>query len=314
MLSTNPKLLRIGVFYDGEYFRRVSNYYSGVHPRKARISIEGLHNFIRARAAAAEGTEFKLAQIVDAHYFRGRMKAREAEERDILFQERTFEDVLMYEGVTTHYLPKGPEGEKGIDVWLALEAFEMAIYKRYDVLALIAGDGDFVPLARKLNTLGTRVMLLGWDFSFTDSAGNLREMKTSQLLYGEVPYALRMAEVMDASREGGDPAVDGLFYRPEYRPASIPSPLITTIGVLTAPPEVGSMQQGRIPNLRDTYGFIQPDAGGDNIFFPFSSLPPGEAQRLQPGIRVSYEYSRGERGPIAPRVWILPDQILPGQY
>ena len=311
MQSTSHQLLRIGVFYDGEYFRRVSNYYAGTHPRKARISIEGLHNFIRARAAAAEGTGLKLAQIVDAHYFRGRMKAREAEERDILFQERAFEDVLMYEGVTTHYLPKGPEGEKGIDVWLALEAFEMAIYKRYDVLALIAGDGDFVPLARKLNTLGTRVMLLGWDFSFTDSAGNPREMKTSQLLYAEVPYALRMGEIIEAAREGSDAAVDGLFYRPEYRPASIPSPLTTTIGVLTAPPDVGSTQQGRILNIRDTYGFIQPDAGGDNIFFPFSSLPPGEAQRLQVGMRVSYEYSRGERGPIAPRVWVLPGQTLP---
>jgi hypothetical protein len=33
------------------------------------------------RAAAAEGTE-----VMHAHYFRGRMKAREAEERDILFQ------------------------------------------------------------------------------------------------------------------------------------------------------------------------------------------------------------------------------------
>ncbi|MDZ5457925.1 cold-shock protein, partial [Azohydromonas lata] len=105
--------------------------------------------------------------------------------------------------------------------------------------------------------------------------------------------------------------VDGLFHRPEYRPSSIPSPLTTTIGVLTAPPEVGSTQQGHILNLRDTYGFIQLDAGGDNIFFPFSSLAPGEAQRLQIGMRVSYEYSRGERGPIAPRVWILPGQILP---
>ncbi|MDZ5461608.1 hypothetical protein, partial [Azohydromonas lata] len=82
MQSTSHKLLRIGVFYDGEYFRRVSNYYAGTHPRKARISIEGLHNFIRARAAAAEGTGLKLAQILDAHYFRGRLKAREAEERD----------------------------------------------------------------------------------------------------------------------------------------------------------------------------------------------------------------------------------------
>jgi cold shock CspA family protein/uncharacterized LabA/DUF88 family protein len=308
MPPANQKLFRIGIFYDGNYFRRVSNYYSSAHPRKARISIEGLHNFIRARAAAEEGIDVKFTQIVDAHYFRGRMKAREAEERDILFQERSFEDVLMYEGVTTHYLPKGREGEKGIDVWLALEAFEMAIYKHFDVLALVAADGDFVPLARKLNTLGTRVMLLGWDFSFTDNGGNLRETRTSQLLLNEVTYPLQMDEIINASPDGNDPAIDGLFYRPEYRPASIPSPLTTTIGILTAPPEVGSTQQGRILNLKETYGFIQSEAGGDNVFFPFSSLPPGDAQRLQIGMRVSYEYSRGDRGPLAPKVWILPNQ------
>jgi cold shock CspA family protein/uncharacterized LabA/DUF88 family protein len=308
MQPDNQKLRRIGIFYDGDYFRRVSNYYSGIHARKARISIEGLHNFIRARSAAEEGIDIKFTQIVDAHYFRGRMKAREAEERDILFQERVFEDVLMYEGVTTHYLPKGRDGEKGIDVWLALEAFEMAIYKRFDVLALVAGDGDFVPLARKLNTLGTRVMLLGWDFSFTDNAGNLRETRTSQLLYNEVTYPMRMDEIIDASQDGNDPVVDGLFYRPEFRPAAIPSPLTTTIGVLTAPPEAGSIQLGRILNLKETYGFIQPEAGGDNVFFPFSSLPPGDAQRLQMGMRVSYEYTKGDRGPMAPKVWIAPSQ------
>ncbi len=41
---------------------------------------------------------------------------------------------LMSEGVTTHYLPLrnfgGRREEKGIDVWLALEAFELAIYKK----------------------------------------------------------------------------------------------------------------------------------------------------------------------------------------
>ena len=308
MQSNNLKLSRIGIFYDGNYFRSVSNYYSMAHPKRARISIGGLHDFIRSRVAAEESTDIKFTQIVDAHYFRGRFKAREAEERDILFQERSFEDVLMYEGVTTHYLPRGREGEKGIDVWLALEAFEMAIYKRFDVLALIAGDGDFLPLVRKLNTLGTRVMVIGWDFSYTDGSGNTRETGTSQALLNEATYPLKMAEIIDAAENESDPAVKGLFYRPEYRPTAIPSPLTTSIDVLTAPPESGSMQQGRILNLKETYGFIQPDAGGDNIFFPFSSLPPGDAQRLQIGMRVSYEYVMGERGPMAPKVWILPTQ------
>jgi cold shock CspA family protein len=152
-------------------------------------------------------------------------------------------------------------------------------------------------------------MLLGWGFSFTDNSGNLHETRTSQLLFSEATYLLRMDQLIDASRDGNDPVIDGLFYRPEHRPASIPSPLTTNISILTAPPDVGSTQQGRILNLKETYGIIQPDVGGDNIFFPFSSLPPSEAQRLQVGMRVSFEYGRGERGPIAPKVCILPNQI-----
>jgi len=30
--------------------------------------------------------------------------------------------------------------EKGIDVWFALEAYELAIHKRFDVCVLVAGD------------------------------------------------------------------------------------------------------------------------------------------------------------------------------
>ncbi|NML17133.1 NYN domain-containing protein [Azohydromonas caseinilytica] len=307
--TNSQRLSRIGIFYDGNYFRHIGNYYSYVHPKRAKINVGGLHNFIRARVAAEEGTDVKFTQIVDAHYFRGRVKAREAEERDILFSERSFEDVLMYEGITTHYLPMGRDGEKGVDVWLALEAFEMAVYKRFDVLALVAADGDFVPLARKLNTLGTRVMLLSWDFSYTDQNGNLRETRTSQALMGEVTYPLAMADIIDNPQLQHDPAVAGLLYRPDARAAQAPSPAPVAVAAPTAaPPEVGSIQQGRIANLKETYGFILPDAGGPNVFFPFSALPLGDPQRLRDGMRVSFEYTVGDRGPIAPKVWILLNQ------
>ncbi len=41
------KLIRVGVFYDGNYFLHVSNYYNYEHIRKRRLSISGLHEFIR---------------------------------------------------------------------------------------------------------------------------------------------------------------------------------------------------------------------------------------------------------------------------
>lgn len=73
-------------------------------------------------------------------------------------------------------------------MWLALEAYELAIYKRFDVSVLVACDGDFRPLVRKLNTLGTRVVLLAWDFKYFDATGQERETRTAQVLLDEVSY------------------------------------------------------------------------------------------------------------------------------
>ena len=47
MSTANNTLLRIGVFYDGTYFSHVSNYYLYQHERKSRLSISGIHEFIR---------------------------------------------------------------------------------------------------------------------------------------------------------------------------------------------------------------------------------------------------------------------------
>ncbi|RCU33026.1 NYN domain-containing protein, partial [Acinetobacter baumannii] len=66
------------------------------------------------------------------------------------------------------------EMEKGIDVWLALEALEQSYYKHYDFVVLLAGDGDYLPLLRKLNAFGIRVMLLFWEFEYEDDRGGVR--------------------------------------------------------------------------------------------------------------------------------------------
>ena len=190
----DSKLLRIGVFYDGNYFSHVSNYYRYEHQRQARISIGGLHDFIKHHVSILEGVDTRLCQIVDAHFFRGRYSARDAEAQQKLFADRVLDDILMSEGVVTHYLPLRNGSEKGIDVWLALEAYELAVYKKFNVIVLVAGDGDFVPLIRKVNTLGTRVVVLGWDYQYMDQNGNQRETTTSVNLLNEAAYPVRMPD------------------------------------------------------------------------------------------------------------------------
>ncbi|MDR0457168.1 MAG: NYN domain-containing protein, partial [Treponema sp.] len=181
--------------YDGYYFYKISNYYKYEHEKKSRISISGLHEFIRGEVASLTKMDIRQCQIIDAHYFKGRSSAKDLGEK--VQSERIFEDILMRENIVTHYLPLrynenfGVQ-EKGIDVWLALEAYELAIYKHFDILVLIAGDGDYVPLVRKLHTLGTQVMLVCWDFSYHNENGDVVETKTSRQLLSEVFFPVPM--------------------------------------------------------------------------------------------------------------------------
>lgn len=215
-------MIKVGVFYDGNYFFRVSSYYAYGHPRKSRLSISGIHDFIRHQVSNKEDRDKDLCRIVDAHYFRGRLGASEASQRgDTLYWDRVFDDILMSENVTTHYLPvktiDGQKQEKGIDVLLALEAFELAFYKKFDVLVLIASDGDYVPLIRKLNTLGTRVMVLSWDFEYTDDTGRKFATRTSQDLLEEATYPIIMHDLIDNRIHRNDPMINNMFVQSDFR-------------------------------------------------------------------------------------------------
>ncbi len=210
-MDFGSRILRIGIFYDGNYFYHVSNYYCYAHPRRSRLSIPGLHAFIKKLVAQKEGVDERFCQIVDCHYFRGRLPAKEAYARQILLNERIFDDILMREGVVTHYLPMSGGAEKGVDVALSLETLELTLFKNFNVVVLIASDGDYVPLVRKLNAIGTRVMVLGWDFEYTDYNGNTRFTTTSAKLLNESSYPIDMQKIIDEGTGESAINVDCLF-------------------------------------------------------------------------------------------------------
>jgi cold shock CspA family protein/uncharacterized LabA/DUF88 family protein len=294
--NNNSRLRRIGVFYDGNYFLHVSNYYNYVHERKTRISIAGLHDFIRHKVAEFEGdnTSHRHCQIVDAHYFRGRLAAGEASQRgNQLYFDRVFDDILMHEGVTTHYLPvrsnlAGGKYEKGIDVWLALETLEQAFYKNFDLVVLVASDGDYVQLCRKLNTLGCSVMLLSWDFEFTDDYGNTRVTRTSQDLLNIVTYPVAMHELIENRVSKDKFLVNNLFVPKEPKPVngekvySAPTP--TDSGICVG--EILSMKQG--------YGFIKYPP--NNLFFHHQNLNGVDFNELHTGAKVQFEIAKNDDG------------------
>jgi len=305
------RIVRIGVFYDGYYFSHVSNYYFYHHERRSRISLTGLHAFVRDEIARREETDVRYCQVVEAHYFRGRLSAADAQERELLMKERQFEDVLVREGVAPHYVPLqldsegSPRREKGIDVWFALEAYEAALLKKLDVVVLVTSDGEHVALARKLNTLGSRVMVLGWDFRFTGHDGEIRETRTSQALLAEVSYPVLVSGVIDDRARRYDPLVKDLFV--QKGPAT---PSASRIDDVPIPAEVDT--PGEIVSIQNGYGFIQPDdENEDDLFFFHLDLENADFNNLAVGDRVRYAKSTNDRGPCARRIFVVPSSAPP---
>ena len=299
------RLIRIGIFYDGGFFHHISNYYRYAHPRRQRISIPGLHDYIRQRVAEIDGISPRCAHVVDAHFFRGRFSAQQTLAREKLYSERLFDDVLMNEGVNTHYLPIQGNSEQGIDVWLSLEAYELTILKNYDIMVLIAGDSDFVPLIRKVISRGTRVMLLGWNFEYTDDVGTLRQTTTSIRLINESTYPVMMQDVM--SGDSNDITVKQLFVDQGISSRDDSSRADDDEDAPPPPAAPSERLKGSSCTVKEGFGFIKCPQFPNNVFFHFSALQNCDFGELMEGDLVSFTVEQREKGPVAKDVELMED-------
>ena len=300
------KVCRIAVFYDGTYFSKVSNYYLYEDDRKARISLKGLHEFVVSEVAKNESIDSRHCQIVDASYFRGRLTAQQAHEQDKLFSERVFEDVLMRADVRMYqqHVKVRHDGlfeEKKIDVWLALEAYEMASLKRYDVCVLITGDSDFVPLVRKLNTLGSRVMLLGWDFKYARN-GQEFVTKVATDLIDQVNFHISMTTLLDPIQtrdRRNDPLINNIFM-PRSADAA-PKVEHKKNKNSDAAPATDGKRTGTIVTVNHDKGFafIKTNGGGENCFLHANDLENASLEDLDVGSKITFSVEAGSKGPVA---------------
>ena len=164
--------LSIGVFIDGGYFAKIDEGLAANNSGK--VNVKGLLKFIPEMIAKQFGIDQKTLYITEAHYYRGRFRTTDAENRHLLLEERKFEDSLIENDIIFHYkhLRPNPSGgiiEKGIDTWFALDTYELTLYREFDYVVLISGDADHEMLARKLKALKTHTILLTWDPAHTGS-------------------------------------------------------------------------------------------------------------------------------------------------
>ena len=304
MASAKNNLTRIAIFYDGNFFLHVSNYYNYHHERKRRLSIAGLHEFIKAKVAEEEGTQPHQSAIVDARYFRGRLPAKTASlKSNRLYYDRVFSDVLMAEYIQSQHLPlrsnHGRLEEKGIDVLLAVEAMSLAATDQIDVLVLITSDGDYVPLVRKLPTLGVRTMVLSWNFEYEEPDGRMSVTRTSADLVQWCTYPVDMVNIIEEPLEDEEALVEDLFVSNDKKEGQL-GDLDREFFEVTYTAEEDP-QTSTVMSLKSGFGFITwPD---NNLFFYHGDVEGVDFKSLRVGDIVNFVLAKNEKGEnIAKRV------------
>ena len=161
-------ICRIGIFYDGSFFSHAQRYF--FHDRKVGwLSFHPFHVFLEQFISTKE-QGFASYKVVYASWHQGIFSGKDATQDQLRFERNRYHD-LLHAGIEPKYLPMSQtQGEKGIDVALAVDALQVGLDGKIDIAVLVTGDGDFVPLVRALNKQGIRV--LAAFFQFTDTTGH----------------------------------------------------------------------------------------------------------------------------------------------
>lgn len=268
------RFTRIAFFYDGNFFIHASLRFATVHPIRQRLDLEGFENYLALEAAKALGSSRHL--ISERHFFRGKPLGGAPSSGGHL------EDALLLRGYTVHQLPLLGDAEKGyvekgVDVALAVEALAGAADRRFDVLVLVAGDGDFIPLVRKLRTYGVPTVLPFFDLPAPQEGH--QETRTSKALAKECHWVVDMGAVAESAIRSGDRLAGQVF---GIRPLSLGE-------VNEFYSNEGLVMEGVISRIfpTGTGGRILVEDTGEDLFFPIQEVAEGTGE-LQVGDRVRF--------------------------
>ena len=155
--------LRIGVFYDGTFFVRAQNYFWG--KKYGWLSFQQFHKLLESyvQSKMQGHSDYK---VVYSAWFQGVHKESLAPEEKLRLDRKRHHD-LLHAGIEPKNLPMSEsQGEKGIDVFMAVETLQIGLDDKIDLAILVTGDGDFVPLVRALmkNSIYVGIAF----FEFTD--------------------------------------------------------------------------------------------------------------------------------------------------
>jgi len=158
---STKNFLRIGVFYDGTFFTKAQNYFWG--QKKGWLAFQEFHKLLESYIRVKE-QGYSSYKVVYSAWFQGVHKETLAQENNLRLDRRRQLD-LLHAGIEPKNVPMSEtQGEKGIDVYMAVETLQVGLDDKIDMAVLVTGDGDFVPLVRALMKNGVRVLIAYFEY------------------------------------------------------------------------------------------------------------------------------------------------------
>lgn len=281
---------RIGFFIDGGYWREIETYHHHYPGRRGPRGLQGLLDFVASDLARWEGADASRYSICERHYFGGRLSDRKLERHGQRGRQTGQDQVLERLGFTSHYHPIRNGKEEGVDVRLTTKALGAVNQGRIDLVALVAGDGDFVPLVEALKEAGARVVIVAASFHYAGADGRDHLTATSRRLTREADHVVWVAGGGDAPSQPP----------PHSGSAAAAAPAALALADAVAGLGGKGRRRGRVWSWGRQYCFIKDDVLEDMTWYCCRhNTDPGIYDRLQVGQRVEFALGRNYRGPTA---------------
>ena len=191
-MTRRNDFLRIGIFYDGTFYTKAQNYFWG--QGKGWLNFQEFHKLLEKYVSTTE-QGYATYKVVYSAWFQGTYKESKASTEN-LKKDRKNQIDLLHAGIEPKNLPMSDTlGEKGIDVYMAVETLQVGLDDKIDVAILVTGDGDFVPLVRALMKNSVKVLIAYFEYE----DGNNKSFANERLI-NSANYSLNINS-LESNRE-----------------------------------------------------------------------------------------------------------------
>ncbi len=252
------KNIRAALFIDGTKFTIINNYYGYVNELKKKFDLPLLFNYFQKTISKSMDIDPRDVVFSHRHLYMG---VGDWDKDRFNSEERVeFSDA----GITTHTSKlKNKKGggfiEKGVDGALMLDAFELVLQDEIDVLVLITGDADFVPLVLKTKKYLKDVFLFYWDIDMGDN--HTQDISTANDLNASFEMLPEQRTISQAIDMGY------LIEKKRVKVFKEEERVEMKKGLPEVVDQITRSHQGRIVGKRGYSIFINPSTGGNEVEF-----------------------------------------------